>query len=449
MNKLLIVDDESSICTALSFALEDEYEVFTALDEVTAIDIVTNTDISIILLDLNLGKSNGITVLKRIKIIKPDIAVLIMTAYGTIESTVEAIKAGAFYYVTKPIKIDELILLVNKAAEYISLNIKIKYLSNQINMNNPNYNMIGNSKKMLDIFDLINRVKDIDSNVLITGESGTGKELVAKAIHFDGSRNGHPFNVINCSAIPGNLLESELFGFKKGSFTGAFQDRKGVIELSNEGTLFLDEIGDMDVNLQTKLLRVLQDKIVYPIGSINGTKINVRIIAVTNKDLKHEVEVNAFRKDLFYRLNVIHITMPPLRERREDIPRLVDHFIKNYNIFLSKDIKGISAKALQAIEKYKFDGNVRELQNIIERAVALTRHDFITVEDLPEDVFFSENIVNSCDDIIPIYVGEDMKSIERKVIEYNLIKFKNSRKKTSEALGISERNLRYKIKEYN
>lgn len=449
MDKLLIVDDESSICTSLSFALEDDYEIYTALDELTATDIITNTDISIVLLDLNLGQSNGISVLKQIKIIKPDIAVLIMTAYGTIESTVEAIKSGAFYYITKPIKIDELILLVNKAAEYISLNSKIKYLSNQINMKNFNYNMIGNSKKMVDIFDLIDRVKNIDSNVLITGESGTGKELVAKAIHFEGSRNGNPFNIINCSAIPGNLLESELFGFKKGSFTGAFEDRKGVIELSNEGTLFLDEIGDMDVNLQTKLLRVVQDKMVYPIGSIKGTKINVRIIAVTNKDLKQEVKTNTFRKDLFYRLNVIHISMPPLRERREDIPRLVEHFIKKYNIFLNKDIQGISAKALQTIEKYKFDGNIRELQNIIERAVALTRHDFINVEDLPEDVFSSENIVRLCDDIIPIYVGENMRSIEKKVIEYNLIKFENSRKKTSESLGISERNLRYKIKEYN
>ncbi|MBZ9634667.1 sigma 54-interacting transcriptional regulator [Clostridium sp. FP1] len=189
-----------------------------------------------------------------------------------------------------------------------------------------------------------------------------------------------------------------------------------MIELSNKGTLFLDEIGDMDVNLQTKLLRVLQDKVVFPIGSIKGTKINVRFIAVTNKDLKQEVKTNNFRKDLFYRLNVIHISMPPLRERREDIPRLVDHFLKKYNILLSKDIKGISAKALQAIEKYKFDGNVRELQNIIERAVALTRDDFINTDDLPEDVFFSENIVSICDDIIPIYVGENMKSIERRVI---------------------------------
>ncbi|WP_258881149.1 sigma 54-interacting transcriptional regulator [Clostridium tagluense] len=197
------------------------------------------------------------------------------------------------------------------------------------------------------------------------------------------------------------------------------------------------------------MLRVLQDKVVFPIGSIKGTKINVRFIAVTNKDLKQEVKTNNFRKDLFYRLNVIHISMPPLRERREDIPRLVDHFLKKYNILLSKDIKGISAKALQAIEKYKFDGNVRELQNIIERAVALTRDDFISLEDLPEDVFFSENIVSICDDIIPIYVGENMKSIERRVIEYNLKKFENSRKKTSESLGISERNLRYKIKEYN
>ena len=449
MDKLLIVDDESSICTALSFALEDDYEVYTALDELATINIITNIDIAIVLLDLNLGKSNGIDVLKQIKIIKPDIAVLIMTAYGIIESTVEAIKSGAFYYITKPIKIDELLLLVNKAHEYISLNSKIKYLSNQINMNNSNYDMIGNSKKMVDIFDLIDRVKDIDSNVLITGESGTGKELVAKAIHFEGSRNGNPFNIINCSAIPGNLLESELFGFKKGSFTGAFEDKKGVIELSNDGTLFLDEIGDMDVTLQTKLLRVLEDKMVYPIGSIKGTKINVRFIAVTNKDLKQEVKTNNFRKDLFYRLNVIHINMPPLRERREDIPRLVDHFIKKYNILLNKDIKGISAKALQSIEKYKFDGNVRELQNIIERAIALTRDAFISMDDLPEDVFLSENIVCISDDIIPVYVGENMKSIERKVIEYNLKKYENSRKKTSEALGISERNLRYKIKEYN
>lgn len=449
MDKLLIVDDESSICTALSFALEDDYEIYTALDEVSAIDIITNTDISIVLLDLNLGKSNGISVLKQIKIIKPDIVVLIMTAYGTIESTVEAIKSGAFYYITKPIKIDELLLLINKANEHILLNSKIKYLSNQININNSVYNMVGNSKKMADIFDLIDRVKDIESNVLITGESGTGKELVARAIHFEGIRNGNPFNVINCSAIPGNLLESELFGFKKGSFTGAFKDRKGVIESSNEGTLFLDEIGDMDMNLQTKLLRVLQDKEVYPIGSVKGTKVNVRFIAATNKDLKQEVKTNRFRKDLFYRLNVIPIKIPPLRERREDIPKLVDHFIKKYNILLNKNINGISAKALEAIEKYKFDGNIRELQNIIERAIALTKNNFINVEDLPEDVFLSENIVSICDDVIPIYVGENMESIERKVIEYNLKKFKNNRKKTSEALGISERNLRYKIKDYN
>lgn len=445
MFKVLVIDDESSICTALSFALEDNYEVFTAKDEKTTLTIINEVDINIILLDLRLGDENGIEVLKKIKCANKEIMVIMMTAFGTIESSVEAIKNGAFYYITKPINMEELDLLMKKAEEYIGLNSKIKYLSDKID---KNYNIIGSSSKMKEVFNLIDRVKDVNINVFITGESGTGKELVARAVHFNGKRKDKPFNVINCSAIPDNLLESELFGYKKGAFTGAAEDRKGIIELSSEGTLFLDEIGDMDINLQTKLLRVIQDKEIRPVGSNKIIKVDVRFISATNKNLKEEVKRGNFRQDLFYRLNVINIQIPPLRERMEDIPEIIEYFIKKYSNQFEKRIKGITAGALQALEGYKFNGNVRELQNILERAVVLTRNEYIDKEDLPPEIFERENILLLKDHFIPIYVGEDMKTIEKKVIEYNLKKFKQNRKNTAEALGISERNLRYKIKEY-
>jgi DNA-binding NtrC family response regulator len=449
MEKLLIVDDELPVRNSLSFALEDGYEIFTAEDGISAVEIISDTDISIVLLDLRLGNEDGISVLKNIKARRPEIAVLIMTAYGTIESSVEAIKAGAFYYITKPINIDELMLLLEKTKEYLALNNRIKYLSSQICQNGSLYNIVGTSKKIQKVFDLIDKVKDIDSNVLITGESGTGKELVARAMHFEGKRKSRPFNIINCSAMPANLLESELFGFKKGSFTGAFEDRKGIIELSDGGTLFLDEIGDMDINLQVKLLRVLQNKEVRPIGMANAVKFDVRFISATNKDLKEEIKNNLFRKDLFYRLNVININLPSLRERREDISKLVGYFIKKYNALLDKNIKGIDSEALEALEKYRFEGNVRELENIIERATALSREDFIGLKDLPEELFSQENMVVLPDDIMEIYAGDSMKTIEKKAIQHTLRKFGSNRKKTAEILGISERSLRYKIKEYN
>lgn len=449
MEKLLIVDDETTIRTSLSFALEDEYDIYTAEDEAAALNVLSNHNISIVLLDLRLGSHDGIQVLKQMKAVRPDIVAIIMTAYGTIESTIEAVKAGAFYYISKPINIDELMLLLAKAEEYISLHSKIRYLRDQIVLGHSQYNIIGNSKRMTSIFDLIDRVKNIDSNILITGESGTGKELVARAIHFQGKRKDKPFNAINCSAIPDHLLESELFGFKKGAFTGAIEDRKGIIELSHEGTLFLDELGDMDMHLQTKLLRVIQDKEIRPVGYEKGIKVDVRFISATNKNLNEEIQSKNFRKDLFYRLNVIHIPVPPLRERKEDIPKLVDYFIKKYNVSFDKNIKGITAKALDAIERYKFDGNIRELQNIIERAVALTNHDFIHEEDLPEELFMVENRIDILDDRIPIYIGENIKTIEEKIIKATLERLDGNRKKTSEILGISERSLRYKIKEYN
>ncbi|WP_246582814.1 sigma-54-dependent transcriptional regulator [Clostridium mobile] len=445
--KLLIVDDENSICTSLSFALEDDYNIFTANDEEEAIELVKNNDINIVLLDLRLGESDGINVLIKLKEIRPEMVIIIMTAFGSIESSVQAMKLGAFYYITKPINIEELYLLLAKGEEYINLNSKIKYLSNQIHEDNK-YNIIGSSKRIKAVLDLIDRVKDIDINVLITGESGTGKELVARAIHFQGKRKEKPFYVINCSAIPNNLLESELFGYRKGAFTGAMEDKKGIIELSHEGTLFLDEIGDMDINLQTKLLRVIQDKEIRPIGSTKSISVDVRFVSATNKDLKEEIKNNRFRQDLFYRLNVININVPPLREHKEDISKLVEYFIKRYSVKLDKNIKGITAEALECLEKYNFYGNVRELQNIIERAIVLTESSYIKEEDLPEEIFNRENIVKEETDLIPIFVGEDIKSIEKKVLEYTLKKFNGNRRKTAEVLKIGERTLRYKIKEY-
>ncbi|MEW9095027.1 MAG: sigma-54 dependent transcriptional regulator [Clostridiaceae bacterium] len=445
--KLLIVDDENSICTSLSFALEDDYNIFTANNEERAVELVKNNDINIVLLDLRLGESNGINVLTKLKEIRPEMVIIIMTAFGSIESSVQAMKLGAFYYITKPISIEELYLLLAKVKEYINLNSKIKYLSNQIHEDNK-YNIIGSSKRIKLVLDLIDRVKDIDINVLITGESGTGKELVARAVHFQGKRKEKPFYVINCSAIPNNLLESELFGYRKGAFTGAMEDKKGIIELSHEGTLFLDEIGDMDINLQTKLLRVIQDKEIRPIGSTKSINVDVRFVSATNKDLKEEVKNNRFRQDLFYRLNVININVPPLREHKEDISKLVENFIKRYSIKLDKNIKGITAEALECLEKYNFYGNVRELQNIIERAIVLTESNYIKEEDLPEEIFNKENIIREETDLIPIFVGEDIKSIEKKVLEYTLKKFNGNRRKTAETLKIGERTLRYKIKEY-
>ncbi len=447
MYRLLIIDDETSICTSLSFALEDKYHIYTAHNEADALSIIKNTHIDIVILDLRLGGVSGIDVLKKIRELSLDTVVIIMTAYGSIESSVKAMKSGAFYYITKPINIEELNLLLMKVEEYINLNTKIRYLSNNIN-GNSKYNIIGNSKKIKQVFDLIDRVKDVDINLLITGESGTGKELVARAVHFHGNRKNGPFNVINCSAIPNNLLESELFGYKKGAFTGALDEKKGIIELSNKGTLFLDEIGDMDMNLQTKLLRVIQEKEIRPIGATRNIKLDVRFVSATNKDLKVEIKENRFREDLFYRLNVITIKLPPLRERKEDISKLVEYFIKDINVKFDRDVKGISSGALKALENYKFKGNVRELRNIIERAIALSEDEYIKEEDLSEEIFIKENIFVDNTKFIPIYVGDSMKEAERKIIKYTLHKFDGNRKKTAEILGIGERTLRYKIKEY-
>lgn len=308
LNKILIIDDEKSICTSLEFALEDDYIVMSCQNPIDGLEIIKNEDIDLVLLDLKIGEFDGISTLRKIKKINNNIVVIIMTAYGSIKSSVDAMKAGAYYYITKPIDIEELKLLILKALDYVNLSNQVKRLNDQLNKRYGVEGIIGKSKKMQEVFELIKKVKDIDSNILITGESGTGKELVAKAIHYQGRRRNNCFEVVNCAAIPSQLLESELFGYEKGAFTGAVHNKKGKFQMAEKGTIFLDEIGEMDLALQSKLLRVLQEKEITPLGSNKKQKIDVRIIAATNKNLEKAIEEGNFREDLFYRLNVITIT---------------------------------------------------------------------------------------------------------------------------------------------
>ncbi|NPV42610.1 MAG: sigma-54-dependent Fis family transcriptional regulator [Firmicutes bacterium] len=447
MDTILIIDDENSICTSLEFALEDDYRVLTSQDPVEALKVLKEEEVSLVLLDLKIGQFDGISVLQKIKKINEDIIVIIMTAYGSIKSSVDAMKAGAYYYITKPVDVEELKLLVLKALDYVNLNNEVRRLSSKLNEKFGIQGIIGKSKRIREVFEIIDKVRNIDSNLLIIGESGTGKELVAKAIHYQGKRKGHHFEAINCAAIPSHLLESELFGYEKGAFTGAVQRKKGMFQLADKGTIFLDEIGEMDLSIQSKLLRVLQDKTIKPLGSTQEHKVNIRVIAATNKDLEKAVEEGSFREDLFYRLNVITIYMPPLRERREDIPLLVDHFIKKYNSVLNKKVKGIEPSALEILENYEYKGNVRELENIIERAIALTDNNKITINDLRLNVQpITKN--ERDEDIIPVYFGEDLKSIEKKVIIETFRRCSRNRQRTADILGITERTLRNKLKEY-
>ncbi|MED0681007.1 sigma-54-dependent transcriptional regulator [Aneurinibacillus thermoaerophilus] len=447
MYHVMIIDDEPAICQSLTFALEDRYHVYAFTDPREALPLFERVDIAIVLLDLKIGEYNGIDVLEEIKRISPSTIVIIMTAYGSIPSSVEAMRKGAFSYATKPLHIDELEVLMQKAEEVYTLHSKVQWLSHELDKVTDNYGLIGKSAAMREIFTLIDKIKDIDSNVLITGESGTGKEVVARTIHYQSKRRNKKFQAINCAAIPGHLLESELFGYEKGAFTGAVQRKSGLFVLAEGGTIFLDEIGEMDLALQGKLLRVLQEKKVMPIGGIEEISIDVRIIAATNRNLEKEVKENRFREDLYYRLNVIPIQLPSLRERREDIPLLVEFFIKKYSDKMGKPVEGISQEALQLLQQYAFPGNIRELQNMIERAIALTGSSCIQKVDLPVEIRKNNRAFIS-DTLIPVYVGETMEEIEKRVILHNLAACNGNQRKTAQIIGIGERTLREKLKKY-
>ena len=392
---------------------------------------------------------NGLDLMKKFLEFEPNAIIIIMTAYSTIENSIKAIKSGAYYFITKPIDSDQLMILLNTANEKLKMVQKINNLEGHIKKD-----IIGESSHIKKVIEMINRIKDTNATILITGESGTGKELIAQKIHRDSNRADKPFIAINCAAMPGELLESELFGYKKGSFTGAYKDEIGIIRRADKGTLLLDEIGEMDLRLQSKLLRFLQDKEIRHIGDATTHRVDVRIICITNKNLKKEVETGNFREDLYYRINVINIVAPPLRERIEDLKHLVPYFIDKYNISFNKDVKGITDEAYEILSHYSFKGNVRELENIIQRAVLLNTSEYIEADLLhmspqmnSQKTINSSN--NSTKNYIKIYEGENMKEIEKKVIEFALKGNNQNRKWTAESLGIGERTLRYKIKEYD
>ena len=444
-NKLLIIDDEPKILRSLKFLLEDYFEIFTSDNSTEALNIFKKEGIYLVLLDLRLKEDNGLNLMEKLLEFETNAIIIIMTAYSTIENSINAIKSGAYYFITKPIDNDQLSLLLNTANEKLKMLQKINHLEVHVKKD-----IIGESANIKEIIKIIDRIKDTDATILITGESGTGKELIAQKIHRSSNRADKPFVSINCAAMPGDLLESELFGYKKGAFTGAYKDEIGIIRRADKGTLLLDEIGEMDLRLQSKLLRFLQGKEVRQIGDEKAYNVDVRIICITNKNLKAEVEAGRFREDLYYRINVINLVSPPLRERIDDLKYLIPYFIDKYNISFNKNIKGITDEAYEILSNYIFKGNIRELENIIQRAVLLTASDYIELDLLqviPQKVINSSN--NPANNYIKIYKGENMKEIEKKVIEFALENNNQNRKWTAESLGIGERTLRYKIKEYD
>lgn len=378
---ILVVDDDNNMLEVLRLRIAAEgYKVVTSTNVNDAISVAKNNMFDLALVDLRIAEENGIELMKNISHICPEAPVIILTAYGTIETAVEAMKQGAYGYLVKPFDHRELILQIKNGLEKSSLSREVRRLKALIGEKYGFKNIIGKSKKMEEVMEQVSRAAETDSNVCIYGESGTGKELVAKSLHLLSSRENNSFVAINCAAIPEGLLEGELFGYQRGAFTGAIKNKKGFFAQANGGTIFLDEISEMSELMQVKLLRVLQEKHFYPLGAEKLMELDARILTATNKDLKNEVKKGSFRKDLFYRIHVIPIHIPPLRERKEDIPLLADHFIKKFSTEMNKNIKGISTDSLQKLLSYSWPGNVRELENTIEYAVAMTTNDVISYE---------------------------------------------------------------------
>ncbi|MEO0183483.1 MAG: sigma-54 dependent transcriptional regulator, partial [candidate division WOR-3 bacterium] len=383
--KLLLVEDEQAQRALLKRILEKEgYIVSEAEDGKRAIELFTNEDFDIVLLDQRLPDMSGIEVIEKLKEISPIVPVIMITAYANVQDAVKAMKMGAFHYLNKPVDPDELLITIQKATDTLNLKRENEELKRQLRIKYQSDRIIYKSEKMEKVMSLVYRAAQSDASVLITGESGTGKELVAGAIHNLSKRKDKNFVVAHLAALPETLIEAELFGHERGAFTGADKRRIGKFEFASGGTIFLDEIGELPQTVQVKLLRVLQEKKITRLGSNEEIPVDIRTICATNKNIEEEVAVGRFRDDLYYRLNVIRIHIPPLRERKEDIPLLVDNFIKVYSARENKKIKGISDEALKTITRYNFPGNIRELENIIERAIVFARGELITTDDLPE-----------------------------------------------------------------
>ncbi|MCL1814902.1 MAG: sigma-54 dependent transcriptional regulator [Treponema sp.] len=442
-SRLLILDDEKNIREGLATALEMEgYEVVTAGDGGEGWRRFEKGDIDLVITDLRMPSMGGEELQRKISEETPGLPVIILTGHGTVENAVAAMRNGAYDFLTKPVNLDHLSMLVKRALANRELSLKHKNLEAELAKNNQLKTMIGKSAEVHQVFDMISRAAPSKASILITGESGVGKELVADAIHELSPRKGKPLIKVHCAAIPDTLIESELFGHEKGAFTGAVSLRRGRFELANEGTLFLDEIGEVDQNIQIKLLRVLQERKFERVGGEETIETDVRIIAATNRDLKTETEKGAFREDLYFRLNVINIRVPPLRERKDDLPLFLSAFLEEFSRENGKQIEGFDEKARSAMYGYDWPGNVRELRNCVESAVVMAKGNTITEADLPPTIR-----TRSDEGWIRIPLGTTIDQSEQIIIRDTLSFFKGNKSKTAEVLGIGRKTLHRKLED--
>jgi two-component system, NtrC family, response regulator PilR len=453
--RILVVDDEESIREFLDIMLRKEgYDVTCVEDGQKAIDILKKKTFDLVISDLQMPNVTGIELLKHCREAYSELLFMMITAFGTAESAVEAMKMGAYDYITKPFKIDEVRINIANALRSRNLEVENRVLRKELQKEYSFQNLVGNSEAMHKIFELIRKVSDSPTNVLVTGESGTGKEMVAKAIHYNSPLKDRPFVSVNCGAIPENLVESELFGHKKGSFTGAVTDKDGLFEVADGGTLFLDEIGELPLSSQVRILRAIQEKTVRRVGGTEDVKVEVRIIAATNRDLEQMVQQGTFRQDLYYRLNVINIRTPALRERRDDIPLLAVHFLQKYSERFGKAIQTISKEAMDLLKKYDFPGNVRELENIMERTVALESGATVLPESLPQFVNTptGRKMVSS-DGIEITDEGIDLQKVldqlEKELLVKAIHQASGVKKRAAKLLGITFRSMRYRVEKFS
>jgi two-component system response regulator PilR (NtrC family) len=456
--RILIIDDELSVREFFEILLTKEgYEVVTALDGQDALKLMRDQTFDLIITDLQLKNGDGMSILKESKRVALDVPVIMITAFATTDSAVEAMKAGAFDYLSKPFKIEEIKVVISKALDTRNMAAENKQLKSELRDKYDFSNLLGESEAMKHVYDLIRKTAPTRTNVLIWGESGTGKELVARAIHFNSLRKDKPFMTVNCGAIPETLIESELFGHVKGAFTGANTNKMGMFEAAHKGTVFLDEIGELPLPMQVKLLRVIQERNFNRVGSTENCEVDVRLIAATNRNLEEEVKAGRFREDLFYRLNVIQIHLPPLRLRKKDIPLLSEHFLKKYAKETGKDIRRISPRAMELLMHYDYYGNVRELENIIERSVALEAGQEVQESALPGNVIHPEQnrekfSIKDADlhfDQGGIALDLLVDSFEKDLLLKALDKTHGSRSRAAKLLGISCRSMRYRLKKHS
>jgi DNA-binding NtrC family response regulator len=447
VKSVLIVDDEVGTRESVKMILKNDYEVFLAKDAEEAFLQIKEHSPDVVLLDIILPDIDGLKVLEKVKESDPDLIVIMITATKTIKTAVEAMKLGAYDYVTKPFDIDELRLIVSRSLSTQALEKEVKYLRKEIDKGFSIGNIIGKSKVMENIFKVVRQIADSKSTVLIMGESGTGKELISRAIHYNGNRKNYPFVTINCAAIPETLIESELFGHERGAFTNAVEKKLGRFEIAQHGTLFLDEIGELSLSTQAKILRFLEEKEFNRVGGSKTIKVDVRLITATNRDLNQLLKKGDFREDLYYRINVVPIVIPPLRERKEDIPMLLEHFIKKFNTENSKNIKGVSKEALELMMNYDWPGNVRELENLVERIIALTSNEYIQQNELPFSMISIPKINGLKESVLNGKVSflEAEEEFEKGIILDALKRANYVQSHAAEMLRISRRILKYKM----